>query len=364
MPPQSSNPHFFCPCEKRQYLGVDATRLLGFVALNLRRANGYTTNTLPAIYRPNHHVFYANRVVDCTDGLPKWKTVLEGETLPELTSADRPLPRASADDMILSSTSSSNNGGGICNRPTMWLAEAGHGRISKDVLPLSPVRPPEPAVYHFAEAEFPANNHTQISDIKIQERVAHKYLPSQQGAYVPPKGGKGGKRGVIVIGGGHNGLVSAAYLARSGVDVVVLERRHVIGGAAVTEEIVPGFKFSRASYLAGLLRPRIIKELGLERYGFKYLPRNPSSFTPTLKSSPYKGKYLLLGDDEKANYDSIAQFSVKDAEAFPKYEAFLGQVREIMQPLLDNPLPALNPLEEGLSWKDKVSPCSVPTHHF
>jgi phytoene dehydrogenase-like protein len=70
-----------------------------------------------------------------------------------------------------------------------------------------------------------------------------------------------GARDVIIVGGGHNALVSAAYLAKSGLDVLLLERRHVLGGAAVTEEIVPGFKFSRASYLAGLLRPAIIEDL-------------------------------------------------------------------------------------------------------
>lgn len=70
-----------------------------------------------------------------------------------------------------------------------------------------------------------------------------------------------GARDVVIVGGGHNALVSAAYLAKSGLDVLLLERRHVLGGAAVTEEIVPGFKFSRASYLAGLLRPQIIEDL-------------------------------------------------------------------------------------------------------
>lgn len=161
-----------------------------------------------------------------------------------------------------------------------------------------------------------------------------KYNTPPVSAYVAPKKEK---RDVIIVGGGHNGLVSAAYLAKSGFEVTVLERRHCVGGAAITEEIIPGFKFSRASYLAGLLRPHIIKDLELEKYGFKYLPRNPSSFTPTKLESEYKGKYLLLGDDEKLNYESIAQFSKKDAEIFPKYEAFLSQIRDVMQPLIDHP---------------------------
>ena len=227
---------------------------------------------------------------------------------------------------------------------------SGHGRIRKDVLPLSPVRPPEPSIYHFPEVESPANNFTVITQSKVQERVDYKYNKSI-GIYKPPK--KTTKREVIIIGGGHNGLVSAAYLAKQNVDVLVLERRHIIGGAAVTEEIIPGFKFSRASYLAGLLRPQIIKDLNLEKYGFKYLPRNPSSFTPTLPNSAYKGKYLILGSDEAANYASIAQFSVKDAEAYPHYEAFLEKIREVMQPLLDHPLP-MNVMDSSLSWKDRV----------
>ena len=74
MPPKSSNPHYFCACSKQQYLGVDATRLLGVVALNLRRSNEFKSNTLPHIYLPNHHVFYADRVVNVNDQLPKWKT--------------------------------------------------------------------------------------------------------------------------------------------------------------------------------------------------------------------------------------------------------------------------------------------------
>jgi phytoene dehydrogenase-like protein len=149
--------------------------------------------------------------------------------------------------------------------------------------------------------------------------ISGKYNTPPISAYIALKKTK---RDVIIVGGGHNGLVAAAYLTKSGFEITVLERRHCVGGAAVTEQIIPGFKFSRASYLAGLLRPHIIKDLELEKYGFKYLPRNPSSFTPTLLDSEYKGQYLLLGDNEKLNYESIAQFSKKDAIVFPKYEAF------------------------------------------
>ncbi len=91
--------------------------------------------------------------------------------------------------------------------------------------------------------------------------------------------GAGKKYDAIIIGGGHNGLVTAAYLARAGKKVLVLERRHVLGGAAVTEEIFPGFKFSVCSYVVSLLRPEIIRELDLPRHGLEILPLD-GTFTP------------------------------------------------------------------------------------
>lgn len=124
---------------------------------------------------------------------------------------------------------------------------------------------------------------------------------------------KGKKWDALIIGGGHNGLTAAAYLARGGLSVAVLERRHVIGGAAVTEELVPGFKFSRCSYLQSLLRPSLIKELELPKHGLKLLKRNPSSFTPCLD-----GRYLLLGPDKDLNHSEISKFSRSDADAYPR----------------------------------------------
>ncbi|KAH7860808.1 hypothetical protein Vadar_018268 [Vaccinium darrowii] len=138
----------------------------------------------------------------------------------------------------------------------------------------------------------------------------------------------------LVIGGGHNGLTAAAYLARSGLSVAVLERRHLIGGAAVTEELIPGFKFSRCSYLQSLLRPSIIRELELARHGLKLLKRSPSSFTPCLD-----GRYLLLGPDKDLNHSEISKFSIRDAEAYPRYENQLEKFCEFMDPLLDLPTP-------------------------
>src|SRR5204863_8133226 len=89
-----------------------------------------------------------------------------------------------------------------------------------------------------------------------------------------------GSYDVIIIGAGHNGLVTAAYLARAGRRVLVLERRELVGGACVTEELWPGFKVSTASYVNSLFRPEIVRDLELKRHGFELLPRNPSSFTP------------------------------------------------------------------------------------
>jgi phytoene dehydrogenase-like protein len=133
----------------------------------------------------------------------------------------------------------------------------------------------------------------------------------------------------IVIGGGHNGLVTAAYLARAGKKVCVLERRHVLGGACTTEELWPGYKVSTAAYVISLFLPEIIQELRLRQYGLAILPRDPSSFTPLPD-----GRSLLLGPDGELNQREIAKFSDKDAEAFPRYEAFLDRIAQLVEPLL------------------------------
>ena len=134
---------------------------------------------------------------------------------------------------------------------------------------------------------------------------------------------------LIVIGAGHNGLVTAAYAARAGLKVLVLERRDVLGGACVTEEVWPGYKVSTAAYVNSLLRPEIIRELELARHGFEMLPRSPSSFTPFPD-----GRSLMLGPDKALTHREISKFSSKDAEALPKYEAMLERVADFLEPTL------------------------------
>src|ERR1044072_8690092 len=134
---------------------------------------------------------------------------------------------------------------------------------------------------------------------------------------------------IIIIGAGHNGLTTAAYLAKAGRKVLVLERRHVLGGACVTEELWPGCKVSTAAYVNSLLRPEVIRELNLKKHGFEMLPRNPSSFTPFPD-----GRSLLLGPDKSLTHREVSKFSAKDAEALPKYEAMLERVAAFLEPTL------------------------------
>src|SRR6202162_3739038 len=128
----------------------------------------------------------------------------------------------------------------------------------------------------------------------------------------------------IIIGGGHNGLVTACYLARAKRKVLLLERRYVVGGACLTEETFPRFKVSTAAYVNSLFRPEIIRELRLADYGYASVERNPSSFSPFMD-----GRHLFLGPDAQANLREISKFSKKDAANYPKYEKMLQRVAAV-----------------------------------
>jgi phytoene dehydrogenase-like protein len=148
----------------------------------------------------------------------------------------------------------------------------------------------------------------------------------------------------IIIGGGHNGLVAAAYLAKAGKTVCVLERRHVLGGCSVTEELWPGYKVSVASYVISLFRPEIIRSLRLAQYGLSILPRDPSSFTPLLD-----GRSLLMGPDERMTCREIAKFSKRDAERYPAYNRLLERVAATLEPILAKAAP--DPLPLPAEWR-------------
>jgi phytoene dehydrogenase-like protein len=132
----------------------------------------------------------------------------------------------------------------------------------------------------------------------------------------------------VIVGGGHNGLTCGAYLARAGLKTLVLERRNVVGGAAVTEEVVPGFKFSVFSYLMSLLHPRVIADLGLAKYGYAVLPA-------TDMFGPLPGKdYIVFADDVAKTQKSFARFSTKDAAIYPEFDRYLMDSVKLMRKML------------------------------
>src|SRR5690606_39703910 len=132
---------------------------------------------------------------------------------------------------------------------------------------------------------------------------------------------------VVILGGGHKGLVCAFYLARAGLKVTVLERRSVVGGAAVTEEFHPGFRNSTASYTVSLLNPKVIADMDLARHGLKVVERKAANFLPF-----DDGRYLLTG--EGRTQGEVAKFSTRDAERLPDYEARLETVAAILRDLI------------------------------
>ncbi len=134
---------------------------------------------------------------------------------------------------------------------------------------------------------------------------------------------------VVVIGGGHNGLVAASYLARAGRRVLVLEARPTLGGPVATEEIQPGFRAPTGAALCGLLRPEIINELELTRYGLSFIP-----FDPATVILGEEGKSLRLWRDVRTAQHEIARASAADAAAYPKFLAFMAEVSRVLDPLL------------------------------
>lgn len=145
----------------------------------------------------------------------------------------------------------------------------------------------------------------------------------------------------IIVGGGHNGLVCAAYLAKAGKKVLVLERRHVLGGAAVSEELHPGFTYSVCSYVVSLLRPWIIRDLELARFGLDLIPLE-TSFTPHLE-----GPGLCRWSDPEKTRREIAHFSQADAETYPQFGQQMSRIARFVKPLIDSPAPDPGSMKPG-----------------
>jgi phytoene dehydrogenase-like protein len=134
---------------------------------------------------------------------------------------------------------------------------------------------------------------------------------------------------IIIVGGGHNGLVCACYLAANGHAVKVLERRHIVGGAAVTEEFYPGFRNSTASYTVSLLHPKVIKDCRLVERGLKIIERPYSNFLPL-----ENGAHIKIGGGLAATQAEVARFSMRDAQALPRYYAMLDTVADVLRDTL------------------------------
>ena len=145
----------------------------------------------------------------------------------------------------------------------------------------------------------------------------------------------------VVIGGGHNGLVNAAYLAKAGLKVLVLERRHLLGGATLTEEIVPGFRFSVFSYVVSLLRPEIIRELELPKHGLEILPLDGTI-------TPLDDDYLWRVNDHGKTVRELRRWSLNDAEAYEEYGPLMAEMGRFIKPILSVPPPdpgKISPME-------------------
>ena len=154
---------------------------------------------------------------------------------------------------------------------------------------------------------------------------------------------------VIILGGGHNGLVTAAYLAGAGLDVLLLERRDVLGGACVTEELFPGYRFSTCSYICHLLQTKVIEELELRRYGFEVYHLDPSRFQPFPD-----GSRLLFRDNVAQTQEEIAQFSLRDAERYPEWLDFWKRAAGLIYPYFLTPPPTLDEIAARFDEGDDI----------
>lgn len=152
---------------------------------------------------------------------------------------------------------------------------------------------------------------------------------------------------VIVAGGGHNGLVTAAYLARAGRKVLVLEKRELVGGCSVTEEVWPGYRVSTAAYLTSLLQEKVIRDLELEKFGYAVDAKDPAFFSPFPD-----GRYFFMWQDERRTLEEIAKFSRRDAERYPAYEKHLERLAVVVESLLLTTPPEFPPQSLGdyLEW--------------
>jgi phytoene dehydrogenase-like protein len=147
----------------------------------------------------------------------------------------------------------------------------------------------------------------------------------------------------IIVGGGHNGLTTAAYLAKAGLTVLVLERRDVLGGCSVTEEVWPGYRVSTAAYLSSLLSEDVIAELDLERFGYRVEPKDPPFFSPFPD-----GRHLFTWQDRARTLEEIARFSRRDAERYTGYEEHIERLAAVVERMLTETPPELPPRK----WSD------------